>query len=103
VAEFFSKYDYAVTANFLSTAPSVDGDLNESLSYGDPAGAIGNGCGLPAIALPIEPGKDGMPLSMQIMAGPFEEARLIEMGELWQSRTRFHKRRPTMAQPAGAR
>jgi aspartyl-tRNA(Asn)/glutamyl-tRNA(Gln) amidotransferase subunit A len=103
VAEFFSKYDYAVTANFLSTAPSVDGDLNESLSYGDPAGAIGNGCGLPAIALPIEPGKDGMPLSMQIMAGPFEEARLIEMGELWQSRTRFHKNRPPLAQPAGAR
>jgi aspartyl-tRNA(Asn)/glutamyl-tRNA(Gln) amidotransferase subunit A len=100
VAEFFSTYDYVVTSNFLSVAPPVDGDLNQSLSYNDPAGAIGNACGLPAIALPIEAGKDGMPLSMQIMAGPFEESRLIEMGELWQSRTKFHARRPPMAEPA---
>ena len=97
VAEFFSTYDYVVTANFLSTAPPVDGDLNAPLAYADPAGAIGNACGLPAIALPIEHGKDDLPLSMQIMSGPFEEARLIEMGELWQSRTRFHTRRPKVA------
>jgi aspartyl-tRNA(Asn)/glutamyl-tRNA(Gln) amidotransferase subunit A len=103
VADFFSTYDYVVTSNFLSVAPPVDGDLNQALSYNDPAGAIGNACGLPAIALPIEPGKDGMPLSMQIMAGPFQESRLIEMGELWQSRTRFHARRPPMAETAETR
>jgi len=97
VADFFASYDYVVTANFLSVAPPIAGDLNQSLSYVDPAGAIGNGCGLPAIALPIEHGKLDMPLSMQIMAPPFEEARLIELGELWQSRTTFHKRRPPIA------
>ncbi|MGH7741478.1 MAG: amidase [Candidatus Eiseniibacteriota bacterium] len=103
VADFFSQYDYVVTANFLSVAPPVEGDLNQSLSYNDPAGAIGNACGLPAIALPIESGKDGMPLSMQIMGGPFEESRLIELGELWQSRTQFHERRPPLGEKAGAK
>ena len=103
VADFFNTYDYVVTSNFLSVAPPVEGDLNQSLAYNDPAGAIGNGCGLPAIALPIESGKEGMPLSMQFMSGPFEEARLIELGELWQSRTKFHARRPPLAEPAGAK
>jgi aspartyl-tRNA(Asn)/glutamyl-tRNA(Gln) amidotransferase subunit A len=103
VADFFAKYDYVVTANFLSVAPPVEGDLNQALAYNDPAGAIGNACGLPAIALPIEPGKDGMPLSMQFMSGPFEEARLLELGELWQSRTRFHARRPPLAEKAAAK
>ena len=103
VADFFAQYDYVVTANFLSVAPPVVGDLNQSLSYNDPAGAIGNACGLPAIALPIGPGNAGMPLSMQILSGPFEEARLLELGELWQSRTKFHERRPPLAEAAGAK
>ena len=85
-------------------APPVDGDLNECADrYADPVGAIGNACGLPAIALPIEAGMHGLPLGMQIMAAPFDEARLLELGELWQSRTQFHARRPPMREAAGAK
>ncbi|HTM57807.1 MAG TPA: amidase [Candidatus Udaeobacter sp.] len=97
VAEFFSKYDYVVTPNFLSVAPRVDEDLNKALPYGDPAGAIGNACGLPAIALPIGFGRHHMPVSMQIMGAPFDEATLIELGERWQTRTKFHLERPPVA------
>ena len=102
MAEFFSKYDYVVTTNFLSVAPPVKQDLNQALPYGDPAGGIGNACGLPAIALPMGFGRARMPVSFQIMAAPFEEAMLIEMGELWQSRTKFHLERPPIDAAVGA-
>ena len=103
VADFFSKYDYVVTTNFLSVAPPVDEDLNKALPYGDPAGGIGNACGLPAIALPIGFGRHHMPIGMQIMGAPFDEATLIELGERWQSRTRFHLERPPIDAMAGAK
>lgn len=99
-AEWFGKYDYVVTPNFLSIAPPVEGDINLALPYGDPAGGIGNACGLPAIALPSGFGREQMPVGFQIMGPPFEEAMLLEMGELYQSRTRFHLERPDMEKAA---
>ena len=71
-AEWFGKYDYVVTPNFLGIAPPVEGDINAALPYGDPAGGIGNACGLPSIALPAGFGREHMPVSFQIMGPPFE-------------------------------
>jgi aspartyl-tRNA(Asn)/glutamyl-tRNA(Gln) amidotransferase subunit A len=96
MAEFYSRYDFIVTPNFLSTAPPVDKDLVETLPYADPAGGIGNACGLPAIALPCGFGRDHLPVGFQIMAAPFEEALLLDLGELYQSRTEFHLQRPPL-------
>ena len=96
MADFYSKYDFIVTPNFLSTAPPVDKDLNQTLPYDDPIGGIGNACGLPAIALPMGLGRDRMPIGFQIMAAPFAEALLIELGELWQSKTKFHLEHPVL-------
>src|SRR5712671_2043212 len=50
--EFYSRYDVIVTPNFLSVSPLVSEDLVKALPYSDPVGAVGNACGLPAIALP---------------------------------------------------
>jgi aspartyl-tRNA(Asn)/glutamyl-tRNA(Gln) amidotransferase subunit A len=96
MAEFYSRYDFIVTPNFLSTAPPVDKDLVETLPYTDPAGGIGNACGLPAIALPCGFGRDHLPVGFQIMAAPFEEALLLDLGELYQGRTEFHLQRPPL-------
>jgi aspartyl-tRNA(Asn)/glutamyl-tRNA(Gln) amidotransferase subunit A len=82
VADFFADYDVIVTPNFITQAPPVDRDLNDTLSgYSDPVGAVGNACGLPAIALPSGLGKDRLPLGFQIVAAPFEEATLLDLGE----------------------
>ena len=83
-----------MTPNVLSTAPPIDKDLVETLPYADPVGGIGNACGLPAIALPCGFGRDHLPVGFQIMAAPFEEALLLDLGELYQSRTEFHLQRP---------
>ncbi|HYQ87991.1 MAG TPA: amidase [Candidatus Binatia bacterium] len=95
-AEFFGEYDVIVTPNFMSVAPSIHGDLNKALPYADPVGAIGNACGLPSIALPCGFGKGHMPTGFQIMGAPFSESTLLGLGELYQSRTRFHKERPPL-------
>jgi aspartyl-tRNA(Asn)/glutamyl-tRNA(Gln) amidotransferase subunit A len=102
MAEFYAKYDYVVTPNFLSVAPPVKQDLNQALPYSDPAGGIGNACGLPSIALPMGFGRAHMPISFQVMGAPFDEALLLDIGELWQSRTKFHLERPTLVATAEA-
>ncbi len=96
MAEFFSRYDVIVSPNFLSVAPPIDRDLYETLPYSDPVGAVGNACGLPAIALPCGFGRNRMPAGFQIVGAPWEEGRLLDIGELYQENTRFHRERPSL-------
>ncbi len=93
-AAFFERCDVIVAPNFLSVAPPVDRDLYETLPYGDPVGAIGNACGLPAIALPCGLDPKGMPIGFQVVAAPFEEATLLKLGERYQRRTDYHRLHP---------
>ena len=97
MVEFFERYDVIVTPNFLSVAPPIDKDLYKTLPYPDPVGAVGNACGLPAIALPCGFGRGRMPAGFQIMGAPFEEDLLCDMGEMYQARTRHHLERPPLA------
>jgi aspartyl-tRNA(Asn)/glutamyl-tRNA(Gln) amidotransferase subunit A len=92
--DFYGKYDVIVTPNFLSVAPPVSEDLVKTLPYPDPVGAVGNACGLPAIALPCGFGRSHMPAGFQIMGAAFEEGLLLDLGEAYQARTRFHEERP---------
>jgi aspartyl-tRNA(Asn)/glutamyl-tRNA(Gln) amidotransferase subunit A len=96
MADFFSRYDVIVTPNFMSVAPSIQGDLNKALPYTDPVGAVGNSCGYPSIALPCGFGRERMPVGFQIMGSAFEEPLLLELGRLYQSRTGFHRERPPL-------
>ncbi len=96
MAEFFARWDVIVTPNFMSVAPPVDRDLYETLPYADPAGAIGNACGLPAIALPCGFGRDHLPAGFQIMGAPWDEALLLDLGEAYQAATGFHRERPPL-------
>jgi aspartyl-tRNA(Asn)/glutamyl-tRNA(Gln) amidotransferase subunit A len=93
---FFERYDVIVTPNFMSVAPSAERDFYDALSYADPVGAVGNACGLPAIALPCGPAAHDMPAGFQIMGAPWDEALLLDLGELYQKRTQFHLRRPPL-------
>jgi aspartyl-tRNA(Asn)/glutamyl-tRNA(Gln) amidotransferase subunit A len=95
MADFFGQYDVIVTPNFLSVAPHIEDDLFQALPYSDPVGAIGNACGLPAIALPCGFGRDHMPVGFQIVGPPFSEGLLLDLGEIYQKRTGWHQEKPT--------
>ena len=94
---FFERYDVIVTPNFMSVAPSAGKDFSDALSYPDPVGGVGNACGLPAIALPCGSAAHDMPAGFQIMGAPWDEALLLDLGELYQKRTQFHLRRPPLS------
>ncbi|TMQ69333.1 MAG: amidase [Candidatus Eisenbacteria bacterium] len=97
MADFYGRWDVIVSPNFLSVAPPVDRDLYETLPYPDPVGAVGNACGLPAIALPCGFGKDHLPAGFQIIGAPWDEGLLCDLGEAYQRATTFHRERPPIA------
>jgi Asp-tRNA(Asn)/Glu-tRNA(Gln) amidotransferase A subunit family amidase len=39
----------------------------------------------------------GMPAGFQIVAAPFEDATLLDLGEMFQTRTQVHRRHPAIA------
>ena len=54
--------------------------------------AVGN----PALALPMGFTDDGLPLSLQLGARPFEEAVALKAGDAYQTRTDWHLRLPSL-------
>jgi aspartyl-tRNA(Asn)/glutamyl-tRNA(Gln) amidotransferase subunit A len=55
----------------------------------------GNLAGLPALSLPCG-FADGMPIGIQLVGRPFSENVLLKVGREFQTRTDFHKRRPSV-------
>jgi aspartyl-tRNA(Asn)/glutamyl-tRNA(Gln) amidotransferase subunit A len=51
--------------------------------------------GLPSLALPCGFDGDGLPVGMQVIGKPFDEASLFRLGAAFQSATDFHTRAPT--------
>jgi amidase len=71
-------------------------DLVRSVSFT----AFVNVTGLPAVSLPLHWSEDGLPVGVQLVAGPWQEARLIALaGQLEQARP-WADRRPRLAQAA---
>ncbi len=50
--------------------------------------------GLPGLALPSGIHSNGRPLGFQLIGPTFSEARLLQMGDAWQSATDWHMKRP---------
>ena len=50
--------------------------------------------GLPAIVFPNGFGDDGLPTSVQIIGSAFDEAKILNVVNIFQRETNFHKLRP---------
>jgi amidase len=64
--------------------------------------AFGNVTGLPAASLPLHWTEDGLPVGVQLVAGPWQEARLIALAAQLERARPWADRRPPLAQAAGA-
>jgi aspartyl-tRNA(Asn)/glutamyl-tRNA(Gln) amidotransferase subunit A len=60
----------------------------------DVMGAVGNGAGLPAVAVPNGLGARGLPTSLQFMGRAWEEPTVLAAACAYQSRTDWHERHP---------
>ena len=56
-----------------------------------------NATHLPALALPCGFSKDGLPISLQIVGRPFDEATVLAAGHAYEQATDWHRRRPPLA------
>lgn len=54
---------------------------------------VGNLLGLPALGLPMGFGERGLPTGMQLVAAPLQESVVLALGDAYQARTDWHRRR----------
>jgi aspartyl-tRNA(Asn)/glutamyl-tRNA(Gln) amidotransferase subunit A len=85
------RYDVLLTASALNTAPRFDAPV-DALSSASPMQTIPfNVTGHPAMSVPIGLAPSGLPLSVQVVGRPFDEAMVLRVGRAieqlsaWQS------------------
>lgn len=99
MAEFFGRYDLLVYPAETMTAFGATEDFSEA-EWSDPAGAAGNLCGLPGLAVPCGFADDGMPAALGILSGAFEWHKAVSLGRHYQRITSWHAKRPPLARTA---
>jgi aspartyl-tRNA(Asn)/glutamyl-tRNA(Gln) amidotransferase subunit A len=96
MAEFFGNWDVLLAPGEPMTAFPADESFAE-VSWSDPVGAMGNVCGLPAVAVPCGFGKASLPAGLSMVGGAFEEATVLALARAYQRTTDWHRRRPPVA------
>jgi aspartyl-tRNA(Asn)/glutamyl-tRNA(Gln) amidotransferase subunit A len=104
LADLFTKVDVIATPTATAVAPTY-AEL-ESRGVMRPMSTIRtpywDAVGNPVLVVPIGFNADHLPLSLQLAARPFDEARLVSVGDAYQQATDWHLRVPSLAaSPAG--
>jgi aspartyl-tRNA(Asn)/glutamyl-tRNA(Gln) amidotransferase subunit A len=95
--EIFTKVDVLATPTLPVTAPRIDANLDQELSFADPIGGIGNICGLPAVSVPCGFGQHGLPIGIQFIGRGLDDAHVIQSARLYQRQTDWHRKRPQLS------
>jgi aspartyl-tRNA(Asn)/glutamyl-tRNA(Gln) amidotransferase subunit A len=87
----FTEVDALITPSAIGPAP-------EGLSStGDPVlNTPASTFGLPALGVPMGFAPSGLPLGLQIMGRPFDEATVLRVGAAYEAATPWHTQRPTL-------
>jgi aspartyl-tRNA(Asn)/glutamyl-tRNA(Gln) amidotransferase subunit A len=102
IAQIFSEVDVILAPTSPITAPRIDELLDaERRPEGKSTGRAtprsgtliqaGNLTGLPALSLPCGFTRTCLPLGMQLVGRPFDEATVIDLGRAYQAVTHWHK------------
>ena len=84
--------DALVAPGRATVATALDAEFRSAVrgSAPDPMGAIGNGAGLPAIAVPNGFSAGGLPTSLQFMGRAWEEHLILAAARAYQALTDWH-------------
>ncbi len=97
VAKALERFDVVASPTRATVAYPVDKNFEDaypSIGGGPALIPAGNLCGLPALAMPNGFGEGGLPTSITFMGPAFSERALVRLGNAYQSRTDWHRRRP---------
>ena len=92
----FADLDVIVTASSLDPACRIDDAEAIEHTYGRQARAPFNVTGSPALAVPAGFSKAGLPLSIQIVGKPFDEATVYRVAQAYEAATGWVDRHPTL-------
>jgi aspartyl-tRNA(Asn)/glutamyl-tRNA(Gln) amidotransferase subunit A len=95
--QFFEKYDLLMLPTTPIPAPPIEGTgAIEAARRLTRFTAPFNLAGLPALSLPCGFSPEGLPLGLQLVAGHWAEARLLQAGQAFEAATEWHRRRPVL-------
>lgn len=93
-----ARLDALVAPARATVATPLDREFRSAVggAAADPMGAIGNGAGLPALAVPNGFSDAGLPTSLQFMGRAWEENTIVAAARAYQSLTDWHLRHPVV-------
>lgn len=95
VGELFAVVDLVVTPTSSAPAPKIAELASHPTWMGASHTGYWNALGNPALAVPMGfTAAQGLPLSLQIIGRPFEEAAVLRAGDAYQQATDWHLRVP---------
>jgi len=94
--EAFKHCDLIVTPTAPTTAFRLGEKIEDPLQMylSDIYTISVNLAGLPALSLPCGFDHDGMPIGMQLIGKPFDEATILRVAHLYEQSTLWHKQKP---------
>ena len=96
--EAFKHCDVIITPTAPTTAFKIGEKIQDPLQMylSDIYTISANLAGLPAISLPCGFDGDGMPIGLQIIGKPFDEATVLRTAYAYEQGTEWHKKKPTL-------
>jgi aspartyl-tRNA(Asn)/glutamyl-tRNA(Gln) amidotransferase subunit A len=96
VDRVLASLDALVAPGRSTVAAMLGGEVRSAIrgTARDVMGAVGNGAGLPAVAVPNGFGARGLPTSLQFMGRAWEENTVLAAACVYQSATDWHTRHP---------
>jgi aspartyl-tRNA(Asn)/glutamyl-tRNA(Gln) amidotransferase subunit A len=103
IRRLFADVDVLLAPSRFGPAPKISEPLDKPANDATPKDLglsalipAGNLAGLPALSLPCG-FADGLPVAIQIVGPAFSENQLLALGKDFQTRTDWHRKRPTVA------
>src|SRR5271163_2086028 len=90
----FESFDVLVTAAQPIPATPLETNLETDLAFPDPLGAIGNLCGLPALAVPCGFTENNLPVGLQFVGRAGDDFAVIQAARTFQLHTEWHRKHP---------
>ncbi len=92
----FSDIDVVVTASSMDPPCRIDDPKAVEATYGRQARAPFNVTGSPALSIPVGFARSGLPLGIQIVGKPFDEATIYGVANAYETATRWVERHPDL-------
>ena len=92
----YAKYDVLLTCG-MGPAPRLDAHRTPNFWQKSNVFTPSNVARSPALVLPCGFSRAGLPMGMQLIGRPFDDATVLRAGHAYQAATDWHRRRPDLA------